>query len=371
MKIWLDITDPKYALFLSPLISELKKSNELLITSRQDSAYSELASIFELLGIDAFYIGKHGGANILDKFKARLYRQNEFLNIFKKTFLPDLLITGASVEAAQCAFGCGIKIIHFADTPLAGNSLDKSLYTKVARLSLGLSDIIFHPFVVPKEAFLNLGLKESQVICQDFIDVALWLWDLGEDIFNNKIDHQKRAEFCKKLGLDPDGPIILAREEEFKAHYVGKKYSLFYDALKELKDYQIILMPRYEIAPLLEEFNSFKNIRILSEKLLPREFYPFVDLLIGGGGTMNLEAAFLGIPVISVRSLLLFHDVHLMQNNLMHHAKTTNDVVHLASILLKNARSARSDNRAIFFKNRQIYKPNFDFASEAILSQKR
>lgn len=42
---------------------------------------------------------------------------------------------------------------------------------------------------------------------------------------------------------------------------------------------------------------------------------------------MNLEACYLGIPVISTRSLLLFHDRFLLEQKLMRHAKSVEEVM--------------------------------------------
>lgn len=325
--IWLDITDPKYVLFFKEMIPALQKLSPLLITTRASEGYSECHKLLELFDIKAHKIGSYGGSSKLGKLQARMQRQEGFLKLFESLGeIPSLFITGASVEGVQCAYGLGIPVVNFADTPIAGHCFDLNLITILSRLTLPLSNLVFRPFVVPSECYEAMGLKRENVLSYGFIDVALWLKNLkaGED-------------FRKKLTLRLDIPTILVREEEYKAHYVKEKLPIIYESialLSESIEANIVIMPRYDSLELKNRFLGSKNVYILEEKLEPREFYPYIDLLIGGGGTMNLESCYLGIPTISTRSLLLFHDMYLIENGLMIHAQNSSDVLsHTQKIL--------------------------------------
>ncbi|WP_027327101.1 DUF354 domain-containing protein [Helicobacter pametensis] len=327
--IWLDITDPKYVLFFKGLIPRLEELDCVLVTTRESEGYSECLRLLELFGIKAYKIGGYGGSSKLGKFQARLERQRGFLELFH-TFkeIPRLFITGASVEGVQTAYGLGIPVVNFADTPIAGHIFSLDSVTILSRLTLPLSSLVFYPFVVPKICYTSMGVDEKHCISYDFIDVALWLKDLknGED-------------FRQKFGLDLALPTILVREEEYKAHYVKQKLPVIYESLALLSEHldaNIVVMPRYESEELREDFGSLKNIYILEEKLQPSEFYPYIDLLIGGGGTMNLESCYLGIPTISTRSLFLFHDIYLLENGLMEHATNAQEVLKLAQKTLRD-----------------------------------
>lgn len=339
--IWLDITDPKYVLFFKEMIPSLSKFSPPLITTRAGEGYSECHNLLNLFGIEAHKIGSYGGNTKLGKLQARMQRQEGFLKLFEsKGEIPKLFITGASVEGVQCAYGLGIPVVNFADTPIAGHSFDLDLITILSRLTLPLSDLVFRPFVVPSECYEAMGLKRENILSYDFIDVALWLKNLraGED-------------FRKKINANLSLPTILVREEEYKAHYVKEKLPIIYESialLSENIEANIVIMPRYDSLELKERFLGRKNVYILEEKLEPREFYPYIDLLIGGGGTMNLESCYLGIPTISTRSLLLFHDMYLIENGLMIHTKTPQEVLSHAQKILNSFNP---------HKNRQI--PNF------------
>ena len=345
--IWLDITDPKYVLFFKNLIPLLKTLDKVLITTRKGAGYEECARLLELFGIESIALGGYGGAGRLEKLQARLRRQEAFLELFAKVGLPKLFITGVSVEGTHTAYGLGIPNIQFSDTPLIHHQLENlpQNLSIIAKLTLPLSSLIFHPFLVPQACFKALGVEEENIISYDFIDVALWLKDLraGED-------------FRARYNLDKSKPTILVREEEYKAHYVKQKLPIIYESIPLLAQCEcnIVIMPRYESDYLKEAFGGLDNVKILDDKLAPQDFYPFIDILIGGGGTMNLESCYLGIPTISTRSLFLFHDRYLIDNGLMQHCKEAKEVLSLVQKWLKNREGRvgqRKDNRAFFEKS--------------------
>lgn len=326
--IWLDVIDPKYVLFFRSLIPQLEALDSILITTRKSEGYDECAKLLELFGIKAYAIGGYGGLSKLGKFQARLQRQNAFLELFENLGeIPKLFITGASVDGVQCAYGLGIPIIHFADTPVADEVFSLSKLTILSRLSLPLCTLIFRPFIVPEVCYTSLGLESSQIVPYEFIDVALWLSDMPESYGRDSL---QRAEFCERFSLRRDLPIVLVREEEYKAHYVKQKLPIIYECVEQLAqsgEVNVLIIPRYGSEELQARFGHLSCVKILKQKLKPQDFYPFIDVLLGGGGTMNLEACYLGIPVISTRSLLLFHDRYLIDSGLMRHCTSVDSVL--------------------------------------------
>ncbi len=83
--IWIDITDPKYALFFREMLPALKGLDSLLITTRKALGYTECADLLEKFGIQAHCIGGnngYGGSDKASKLESRLKRQAEFLELF-------------------------------------------------------------------------------------------------------------------------------------------------------------------------------------------------------------------------------------------------------------------------------------------------
>ena len=338
--IWIDIDTPKYALFFIELLPYLK-NKKLIITARYDKDYTEVTKILDKFNIFYYKIQGYGGKNLKDKFLARSKRQEAFLNLFEKIGYPKLLISGSVVDSTQLAYGLGIKIINFNDTPIALNSNYKNIHndlTPVSRLTIPFSDIVFYPFVLPKELFICA--KKS--ISYDFIDVCLWMKNIKKD---------ENKDFRKKYNIPINKPTVLIREEEYKAHYVKEKKPFIYELIKTLKNenFNIVIIPRYESNYLK---NEFPFAYIIEEKLKPEEFYPFIDFFVGGGGTMTLEAVYMGIPTVSMRSIWLIHDKYLIKNNLMY---WTNDVNEAYKYIKKNI-GKKFHNKQFFCKN----KCNFD-----------
>lgn len=325
-RIWIDVATPKYALFFSLMTKELKRRGyEVLVTTRYAPNYTEAKEILELHKIPHIVLGEYGGATLLEKFEARIFRQKEILDLFKVRGFPKVLICGAVVDSVQVAYGIGIPVVNIYDAPAVSEPHDSyrnQELTAVARLTLPFSKIFFYPFIFPKELMLRFALDDNQIQSYPFIDVALWI---------NKIQKDSKNDFRIRYGLDIKKPTILIREEEYKAHYVKDKIPTIYEViplLKEEMEANLVIMPRYEKERLKRDFGGIATI--LEEKLKPEEFYPFIDLFIGGGGTMNLEAVCYGIPTISTRSIWMLYDYYLVQNGLMFWTQDCKDILEIA-----------------------------------------
>jgi len=333
--IWIDIATPKYAHFFARLIPLLKEKS--LITARYSSSYTEIKEILDSYELKYYIIGNYGGSSKKDKFIARTKRAEEFINLFEKIGYPKLFISGSVADSTQVAFGLGIPIINFNDTPIALKVNYKKIHndlTAVSRLTIPFSDIVFYPFVLPKELF-NCA---KNAIEHNFIDVCLWMKDIKKESSN---------DFRTKFSIPKNKPTILLREEEYKAHYVKNKKSFIYELINKLKNenFNIVIIPRYESDYLKKEFPF---AYIIEEKLKPEEFYPFIDFFVGAGGTMTLEAVYYGIPTVSMRSIWLIHDKYLVDNNLM---LWTNDSDEAYQYILDKI-GQKFDNKKIFCKEK-------------------
>lgn len=328
--LWIDVATPKYALFFAYMIPELhKRGHKVLVTTRYAPHYTEAKEILDIYGIEHIVLGEYGGATLLEKFEARIFRQKEILDLFRAKGTPSVLISGAVVDSVHVAFGIGIPVVNIYDTPAVTKPGDNGCpheLTAVSRLTLPFSRLFFYPFILPRDLILRFALDESQAIAYPFIDVALWIRQIQKD---------PRNDFRVRYNLDLNKPTILVREEEYKAHYVKEKIPTIYEVIPLLKqkiDANIVIMPRYEKERLKKDFGNVAVV--LEEKLRPEEFYPFIELFIGGGGTMNLEAVCYGIPTISTRSIWLIHDQYLIENHLMFWSQDSAEVVAIAQRML-------------------------------------
>jgi len=307
--IWFDLVTPKSVLFFEPIIKEIRKNKNILITTRGGDGYKETIELLKLYNLEYTNIGNFGGSCLISKFKASLDRQFQIIDYLAHHNITRLVCL-SSVDGCRAAFGLGIPIINFYDIPLSDYQEDFKKALPQARLTIPIATKMFKPFVVPREVIKRFGLDDEQIFDYNFIDPLIWLQ-------NFHYDEQYLKKCLENYPIDYSKKTIVIREEEYKSSYVKKKYPFLYDTISQLyKELgaNIIIIPRYE-SDYLEQ--QFPFAIVLKEKIKVQHLLKFGDLFIGGGGTLNTEACFLGTPTISTRSFICHYDKYQIDHNLM------------------------------------------------------
>lgn len=309
---WFDVLTPKQVLFFGPLVRSLRaRGSDVLVTSRGGEPYEELRRLRERHGLVAEVFGEWGGADPRGKLEAALSRQ-QALYARLADAPPERLVCLCSPDASRVAFGLGIPVTAFCDLPRRG--VGGPLLHSV-RLALPLAERALHPACVPPEAFAP-ALGEARLRAYGFLDPVLWLKDQTPD-----------RRYFDALALDRGRSTVCVREEEHGAAYVSRSHAGFDRALARL-DANLVILPRYgdaALARLRPDAVVLEAPRALSEIL------PFVDVMVGGGGTINIEAAWWGTPVVSTRSFLSHYDAWLREHGLLVRAASPEDVAPLCS----------------------------------------
>lgn len=324
--IWFDLVTPKSVLFFEPIIKEIQKQKEVFITTRGGEGYQETVELLDLYNLSYTNIGNFGGSSLKSKLEASIDRQIKFMEFIGEHHI-ERLVCLSSVDACRVAFGLGIPIINFYDIPLSDHTTNFTRALPQARLTIPLANKMFKPFVVPDEVIERFGLDNSQIYEYNFIDPLIWLQNFKYDF-----DYVKKV--LKNYNMDYSKPTIVIREEEYKSSYVDKKYPILYEAIDEIQtltDTNIIIIPRYESKYLEKEF---PKAIILKEKIEIQHLLFFCDLFIGGGGTINSEACFLGTPTISTRSFISHYDKYQIDNNLMVWVETKEELIKKVQLLI-------------------------------------
>jgi predicted glycosyltransferase len=308
--IWFDLVTPKSVMFFEPIIKEMQKKRDIFITTRGGTEYSETIALLKLYNIEYTSVGDFGGNCIKDKYSASLNRQLSFIELISKQHITKL-VSLSSVDACRVAYGLGIAIINFYDIPLSDHKSDFTKALPQARLTIPLATKMFKPFIIPNDIIRRFGLDDSQIYEYNFIDPYIWLYDF-------KLDKEYTKQLHKEYGINPNKKTIIAREEEYKSSYVNKKFTFLYDSLKEINDkldINIVIIPRYDYDSCKKDFPF---AIVLNKKIKIQHLLAEADLFIGGGGTINSEACFLGTPTISTRSFISHYDKYQIDTNLMH-----------------------------------------------------
>jgi len=306
MRVLVDCATPKNVLFFHPIIDEFKKRDcEVGVITR---VHAENIGLLERLGIEHHVLGKHGGETLQGKLEAHIERL-DVLAKYVKEFKPQVVVNLMNPESSRVAFALNIPLMCFADIPEA---------THVAKLSIPLATKVFSPWIVPKKAFLKYGLEPRQIYQYRALDPIIWLRR-----------HRVDEKILEKLGLKPSKPVIVFRSSETKAAYLHGYRDLVSEAMKQLDrdKYQLVNIPRYRPHKVID-----------TQSLLAK-----CTVLVGGGGTMNCEAAYYGTPVIDCRAIDTYYMRFLRRMGLAIRALTVDEIVKETE---KAVRSGRNTEKA-------------------------
>lgn len=299
-KVWVEVLTPKQVLMFGPLIDLLKHSGcEVLSTSRR---YREVDPLAERVGLELRYVGERGGSDPADQLLASTRRQEEIIPIVKE-FGPQVAISIASGVCARVAFGLGAKHIAVNDSP----------HSEVAgRLSIPLSYHLMCPWIIPYSAWTKFGISKNQITAYRALDPAAWL--------------KRKAIGGPVPKLDPGKKTITVRVQEIDAPYLAGADRGWTDVVLQrladaFPDSNLVALCRYDyqVEAVRRKFGS--RYTVPDEIVDGQGLLAKTDLFVGMGGTMNAEAALMGVPTISAFQGSLFTDQYLEKSGLLAKAR--------------------------------------------------
>lgn len=266
MIILFDLATPKVGRFFPPIMSALAERGVSVAAVSRD--HPELQRVLEWAGIEAPVFGSHGGADLRAKVIHSLDRTRKLVDHFAD-LRPNAVVCLNVADSARAAYALAIPLVCFCDIPEARHT---------ASLSMPLAARVLAPDVFEPRSILRYGVAPERLQQYASLDPVAWLE-------REEID----PDVPRRLGLDPERPLVVCRETEWQSSYVRE--DLVTEAAERLRaahpDWQVFEVPRYADHP-------FVHIPSLLAA---------ADLLVGGGGTMCIEAAWLGVPVLATRAL--------------------------------------------------------------------
>ncbi len=286
MNFLVDLSVESDALMFKRLINTLKmKGHNVLVTARH---IPEANNLQKFINVESTIIGNYS-STLEGKL---LYSAERIAELTKLVMLHfnghiDGVVSNTGVEASRVGFGFNCKVHTFHDHP------NKEAEAQM-KLTIPLSTYVYAPVIIPKSEYLKYGLKKWQIISYNgFLSMA---WMPYEKLNNNILD---------ELHLDKNKKIIVFRESETKSAYICSDITL--PAIKKLSkmmpDVQFISRPRYSWEELTNYFKECSNVTIFKSPIDMRSLFTKSTCHIGGGATMCLESAYLGIPTITSRQI--------------------------------------------------------------------
>jgi uncharacterized protein len=279
-KIWVDLDNSPHVPFFRPIIEELRKRDyELLVTARD--AY-QVRELLEYYGVSGRIVGRHYGKLKILKAAGTCWRALALVAAVRK-------------ESPVLAMSHGSRACLLASTLLRIPNITLADYEFVAKVPTIKPTWLMVPSVVPDEA---LSLSGSKVMKYPGIKEDVYLSRFRPDL-----------GLRKRLGVSPNALLVIVRPPATEAHYHNPESDgLLTEALRRFvgeADVTIILLPRNKRQE--TELRSVWAHDIASGKILIPDHVEDglnliwnSDLVVSGGGTMNREAAAMGVPVYSI-----------------------------------------------------------------------
>ncbi len=325
MRVWVDLLTPKQVLFFGPIINKLRSMGaETLATSRR---YREVGPLAERAGLELRYVGDRGNKGQEEQLLAATRRQAEMIPVVKE-FKPDVAVSIASAVCARVAFGLGIRHLAVNDSP----------HSEVAgRLSIPLSYHLLCPWVIPYRAWKRFGIEKKQVTTYHALDPVAWL--------------KRKPLPGPTPRLDPGKKTITVRVQESDAPYLARADknwtdSLLSGLLEAYPDANLVALCRYDFQ--VEEVKAKFGSRwiVPDEVVSGHDLLAATDLFVGMGGTMNAEAALMGVPTISSFQGSLYTDEYLESVGLLARALNPPALLSHAKRYLSDAFAAEYKKKA-------------------------
>jgi predicted glycosyltransferase len=271
--VWLDTVTPKISIAIHSLLPVLRaKGYSTLVTAKQQTQTTDL---LDTLKVPYETVGEYG-STLKEKLIVEQERTLGFVKLFDRVGYPKVLWTHGDVSAIRTAFGLGIPVVYANDTVFA---------YAVARLACPLVDWL----VTPKcfgYSWTKFGIARRQIAQYDGLEELAWL----------KGTRFEQPKFLEELKNKK--PVILFRDAEYQAVYCK---DVKVDSERLLRDLAklatVVALPRYD-----EErgkLATIPNVWVSPKPVLTAQLIPYIDLMVGSGGTACRETALAGIPTVN------------------------------------------------------------------------
>ena len=277
MRVWIDMTASAHVLVFRPLIELLReRGDEVEITARD---YAQTLQLLELHDLSAEVIGRHGGRSRVQKARQMTHR----LSALKKWAKPrkfDVALAHGSHELTLTARRLGIP---------SSTTFDYEFATLQHQLGCRAATKVVVPDMIPAARLEPYGVRPPKLVQYPGLKEEYYLADFEPDL-----------SLLDRFGVDPARVLVVLRPPPDVSLYHRHSNPLFpmtLDHLGRLEHVHAFVLPR------TEEQREYVRALQLPSVILPetavdaQSLIALADLVVSAGGTMNREAAALGVPV--------------------------------------------------------------------------
>jgi len=284
MRVWIDLTNSPHVLVMRPVIECLRADgHEVRVTARD---YAQTLALLERLRIPHTAIGRHRGERLLAKASGLAVRSAALVRWAR----ADARTRGRG--RFDIALGHGSNDVTVAASMLrmpSSTMFDYEWATVQHNVNCRLARAVVVPDAIPPERLDRYGAR-GKVRAYPGLKEEYYLADFDPD-----------PAVLDELALDRARPVVVVRTPPEVSLYHRFENSLFGQLLDRLRraaaeeGVQPVLLPRLEAQR--EALGRVPGFVVPGHAIDAQSLIAHADLVISAGGTMNREAAALGIPV--------------------------------------------------------------------------
>lgn len=315
MRIAIDLTNSPHVPIFVPIIGRLRGAgHEVVVTARRFAQTVELAA---LAGLDVEVIGQHGGGSRMGKARTAISRTRSLKRLLGAMHRRQPFDVAWSHGSTDLPYVCRrLDIPHIT-------MFDYEWASTMHRLNCASSWRVLVPESIPVERLTPYrvagklarypGLKEEYYLADASLD----------------------ATERDRLGVPPgDLLAVLRPPPDLALYHRGHSGDAFGAALERIAATEhatVVVLPRTEQqrAGIIERYGSdgARGVIVPAHAVDAASLMAGSDLVISAGGTMNREAAALGVPVYTVFAGRMGGvDEQLIADGRLHHLTTAADI---------------------------------------------
>ena len=271
------MTASAHVLVFRPLIELLRARGDVVeITARE---YAQTLELLELHELEADVIGKHGGRSRLGKARALSSRLGA-LRGWARSRSFDLALAHGSHELTMTARRLGIP---------CSTTFDYEFAWLQHQLGCRAATNVVVPSAIPPERLERYGVEPPKLLQYEGLKEEYYLADFEPD-----------PAALDMWELDPARVLVVLRPPPDVSLYHRSSNPLFpqtLDLLGTRDDVNAIVIPRTDEQRAFVQRLELPSVIVPERAVDAQSLIAFADLVVSAGGTMNREAAALGVPV--------------------------------------------------------------------------
>ncbi len=271
------MTASAHVLVFRPLIRLLREQgDEVEITARD---YAQTLQLLELHGLEATIVGRHGGRSRLGKARS-LFSRLRALRRWARPREFDLALAHGSHELTLSARRLGIP---------SATTHDYEFATLQHHLGMRAATKVVVPEAIPEERLARFGVRPPKLLRYPGLKEEYYLADFEPD-----------PKVLDLFDLDRERVLVVLRPPPDVSLYHRHSNPLFpqtIDYLGSLDGVQAVVLPRTEEQRKFVRRLELPSVIVPERAVDAQSLIALADVVVSAGGTMNREAAALGVPV--------------------------------------------------------------------------